>query len=514
MRVALICKGRLFDSNTSWAQGGVAICTAANASDSPEQHLQDTLSAGAGLCDEHMVRLIVNGGQQLYEKLERFGLMFDRQENGNLALAREGGHCQARVLHSKDASGRAIAETLVSAVRRSKNIAVFEEMFAVDLLTQFGRCVGLRVLRDEQLLEILAPRVVLASGGLGQIFSRTTNPNIATGDGIAMAYRAGAELVDMEFVQFHPTALNIPGAPASLISEAVRGDGAHLLDANNERFAFRFHKNGELATRDVVSRAILATMKEQNLSAVKLDMRPIGAANTLSKYPNIVQTCRNWGIDPLDSPVPVSPAAHYFMGGIWTDQNGRSSLPGLYAIGECACTGLHGANRLASNSLLEGGVMALRAAKAILGESSRRFLIAGREFEGARIFAPSNALRNLERFKNRMFRELGICRNGDELEQFIISESDFPVKRMPMDQRHIEAANIHLLGTLIGSSALARCESRGSHYRSDYPHLDNARFNSRYFVSRQERHFSALGSAVKLSSPTHHLRLPAHQSGL
>lgn len=499
MRVAVICKQRLLDSNTSWAQGGVAICLEENHDDSPEQHLKDTLSAGAGLSDERISSLIINGGQQLFEKLEKLGLNFDRKDNGKLALAREGGHAQARVLHSKDASGRAISEALVAAVRSSKNIAVFEEMFAVDLITQAGRCVGLRGIRDEHPLEFLAPRVVLASGGLGQVYSRTTNPSIATGDGIAMAYRAGAQLVDMEFVQFHPTALSIPGAPASLISEAVRGDGAQLLDLNNERFAFRYHRDGELATRDIVARAILSTMREQNLSAVKLDLRPIGAANILNRYPNIVQSCRNWGIDPLETAVPVAPAAHYFMGGIWTDEHGRSSIPGLYAIGECACTGFHGANRLASNSLLEGGVMALRAASAILGENARRIFLDAREIEAAKIIAPFSCLKNIDSFKKKMFENVGLCRNAEGLRQFLRAESELPSRRVLPGKRQLEAANIHLLGTLIAASALARCESRGAHYRSDYPQLDDLEFNSRYFVSKKDCHFAALKAGMKIS---------------
>lgn len=503
MRCALICKGRLVESNTSWAQGGVAICTGANSQDSTAQHLDDTLSCGAGLSDESVARMIVNGGSELFQRLESLGLIFDRKES-ELELAREGGHSQSRVLHSKDASGRAIIETLTAAIRSCKKLAIFEHMFAVDLLTHEGRCIGLRVLKDEKPTEILAARVVLASGGLGQVFERTTNPALATGDGIAIAYRAGADLIDMEFVQFHPTALYIPGAPASLISEAVRGSGAHLIDSRAERFAFRFHQNGELSTRDVVSRAILSVMQEQNIPCAWLDMRPIGAASILEKYPNIVTSCRNWGLDPLDRPIPVSPAAHYFMGGIWTDNCGRSSLPGLYAIGECAAIGLHGANRLASNSLLEGGVMAIKVAKTIAGEMPAKLPRSSFAIEESIIYSPSKAS-SLNEFRKQMFQDVGLSRNGNSLEALIASQSQGAFQRVALRQNAIEAANIRLLGTLIAQSALERCESRGAHWRSDFPQKDDLRFLRRYLINKQKSCY--VTSASKMNSvtlvPTH-----------
>ena len=496
MRTALICKGRLMDSNTSWAQGGVAICTGSNPLDDPELHLKDTLSAGAGLCEEHIARGIVEGGRELFERLESLGLQFDR--NGSkLELAREGGHSQARVLHSKDASGKAIAETLIAALRSCKKIAIFEHMFAYELImhepgsllapTGFqpaGRCVGIKVLQEGKSVEILAPRVVLCSGGLGQVFERTTNPSIATGDGIAMAYRAGAELVDMEFVQFHPTALYMRGAPASLITEAARGSGAILLDKRGERFAFRFHKDGELATRDVVSRAILTVMQEQDMPCVRLDMRPMGARTILEKYPNVVQSCRNWGIDPLDQPIPVSPAAHYFMGGIWTDDCGRSSVPGLYALGECASNGLHGANRLASNSLLEGGVMAMRVARAILAEAPlkmprSKIVLTNNRVSGKVISLPEN----IDAFRKQMFSQAGLLRSGQSLSDLLQEQLLSPSLPLKLKQKSIESANLGLLGTLIARSALARCESRGAHFRSDYPEMDNQNFRKRHILS-------------------------------
>ena len=501
MKTAIVCKSNLMDSNTAWAQGGVSISTQANPLDDVDQHLADTLSAGAGLCDEQVARLIIEGGEKLYARLEQLGLQFDRDNSGNLELAREGGHSQKRVLHVKDATGRALVENLLTAVKNCKHLTVFEHAFAFDLLMSQNRCVGLNVLKDGEPYQLLAPHVVLATGGLGQVFDRTTNPHVATGDGIAMAYRAGARVVDMEFVQFHPTALYIPGAPASLITEAVRGAGAHLIDAKGERFAFRFHPSGELATRDVVSRAIQTVMLEQCTPCVYLDLRPIGASTILEKFPNIVKTCRNWGLDPLDSPIPVSPAAHYFMGGIWTDENAFTSIPGLYAIGECASNGLHGANRLASNSLLEGGVMAMRLAELLAEHSSITQLnpLSG-DINGSLILANQNSTpENIDAFKQEMFRIAGLCRDGGKLCDFNLELTAAPVHVVPLDERSIEAANIGLLGKLIVQSALNRCESRGAHFRIDCPLTDDLNYHRRYFMSCEGNGYIELPSVDELS---------------
>lgn len=375
LKVVLVSKAGLLDSNSSWAQGGVAAVTGANPFDSPEIHLADTIKSGAGLTDIDAARGIVFAGQRLIEELDRLGVDFDKNPSGGRDLALEGGHKEARVVHTKDTTGRSITQALgdkvLQAAATNENLVVLENTCAIDLVMVDGVCCGAQFIVSEQGLnsEILvrSAYTVLATGGVGQIFERTTNPEVATADGIALAYRAGAALSDMEFVQFHPTALMLEGAPAFLISEAARGAGATLLDHKGQRFVKRFHHDGELATRDIVSRAIHSVMSENELAQVYLDMRPIGATQIRERFPNILKTCAQYGIDLLTQPIPVAPAAHYMMGGIKATLSGRTSVDGLYAIGECACTGLHGANRLASNSLLEAGVMALNLGDELLG---------------------------------------------------------------------------------------------------------------------------------------------------
>jgi L-aspartate oxidase len=485
MRIVLACKGSLLDSNTAWAQGGIAAVTGANPLDTPEQHLEDTLSAGAGLTDPVAAALIIGRGREAINKLSSLGVQFDRT-NGSFDTALEGGHSRSRVLHSKDASGKAIAMALAASLRANNRVTILEELFALDLLVLAGRCAGVSALSGKKQIQVVAAHTVLATGGLGQVFARTTNPEIATGDGIAMAYRAGARVVDMEFVQFHPTALMKDGAPAALISEAVRGAGAHLLDSDGQRFAFRFHKDGELATRDVVSRAIFKTIIDEGSKSVRLDMRPIGSEKIIDRFPNIVASCRKWGIDPLVEPIPISPAAHYFMGGIWTDVCGRSSLPGLYAIGECASLGLHGANRLASNSLLEGAVMAMVVAQHIADQPlPSRSGIQARMKDIERAYrAPHSLPRDLSLIKRTMFENAGLQRDAAGLQQIISSMPKWCDTVVLRDRATAEAANIALLGSLIASSALERKESRGAHWRSDFPKTDDL-YLKRYFMSRE-----------------------------
>ena len=370
--VVLVCKGGLADSNSALAQGGLAASSDTNAFDSCQLHLADTIKSGAGLVDEKAAQAIIFDGNKLIKELTRLGVEFDCNSNGALSLAREGGHCQPRVLHKSDTTGNAVISPLLRKLKEYgnetdniKGLTILENTSAVSLLKKDGACVGAQLSGNHGQFSVFADHTILATGGLGRIYARTTNPMIATGDGIALAYRAGASLVDMEFVQFHPTTLALKGAPPFLISEAVRGAGAVLLDAYGKPFMSRFSSDGELATRDIVARAIHTIMQEQSQPTVFLDLRPIGAKALSSTFPNILNVVRQYGIDPQLQPIPISPAAHYFMGGIMTNIQGNTSVAQLCAIGECASTGLHGANRLASNSLLEAGVMALRVADSL-----------------------------------------------------------------------------------------------------------------------------------------------------
>ncbi|MFI8926803.1 L-aspartate oxidase [Streptomyces sp. NPDC053474] len=369
LETVVVTKARLDDGSTRWAQGGIA--AALGEGDTPEQHLDDTLVAGAGLCDEAAVRLLVTEGPDAVRRLIETGARFDAAAGGGLALTREGGHHRSRIAHAGgDATGAEISRALVEAVRE-RGIPTVENALVLDLLTDAdGHAAGvtLHVMGEGQhdgVGAVRAPAVVLATGGMGQVFSATTNPSVSTGDGVALALRAGAEVSDLEFVQFHPTVLFL-GADAEgqqpLVSEAVRGEGAHLVDADGVRFMVGAHELAELAPRDIVAKGITRRMLEQGAEHMYLDGRHFGADMWARRFPTILAACRAHGIDPVTEPIPVAPAAHYASGGVRTDLHGRTTVPGLYACGEVACTGVHGANRLASNSLLEGLVYAERIA--------------------------------------------------------------------------------------------------------------------------------------------------------
>ncbi|MFD0308591.1 L-aspartate oxidase [Streptomyces sp. NPDC127119] len=369
LRTVVVTKARLDDGSTRWAQGGIA--AALGEGDTPEQHLDDTLVAGAGLCDEDAVRILVTEGPDAVRRLIETGAHFDESEAGDLELTREGGHHRRRIAHAGgDATGAEISRALVEAVR-ARGLRTVENALVLDLVTDDGgRTAGvtLHVMGEGQhdgVGAVHAPAVVLATGGMGQVFSATTNPSVSTGDGVALALRAGAEVSDLEFVQFHPTVLFL-GADAEgqqpLVSEAVRGEGAHLVDAHGERFMLGQHELAELAPRDIVAKGITRRMHEQDAEHMYLDARHFGAHMWEHRFPTILAACRAHGIDPVTGPIPVAPAAHYASGGVRTDSRGRTTVPGLYACGEVACTGVHGANRLASNSLLEGLVYAERIA--------------------------------------------------------------------------------------------------------------------------------------------------------
>lgn len=464
-RVTLVTKAELAESNTRWAQGGIA--AAMFADDSVAEHIADTLRAGAGLCDPAAVEVLCVEGPQRIRDLMALGVAFD-ERNGELAKGLEAAHSYPRVLHSGgDATGLNIELALVRAIR-SSGVQVLEHTFACDLLLEDERVVGLRVLEDGGLLlDLAADAVVLASGGAGQMFQHTTNPEVATGDGSAIALRAGAQLADVEFYQFHPTALAVPGN--FLISEAVRGEGAVLRDENGYRFMLDVDPGAELAPRDVVARGIARQMAKQGGKPVWLDATGLGESFLRERFPSIDTNCRMMGLAWWKEPIPVTPAAHYWMGGVRTDIWGRTSVCGLYAAGEVACTGVHGANRLASNSLLESLVFAWRCALALRGEikcgawpvwSDAGVHILDEQTYGTEVVTRS-ALQSL------MWNAAGIERTGEGLRAAITQLNAWQGSETSVEER--ETANMLELARVLVAAALTREESRGAHFRADFP---------------------------------------------
>lgn len=473
-QVTVLTKKSIQESNTEHAQGGIA--AAIDDADSPMLHFEDTLRAGAGLCDPQAVRILVEEGPNCVEELMSMGAQFDRQD-GELALTREGAHSQRRILHALgDATGWEIERALVANVKEISNVSCFEGRFVLDLLeNRKGDIVGALVYNEEngELEGHLANAVVLATGGIGQIYLFTTNPAVATGDGMAAAWRAGADLMDMEFVQFHPTALLVPGAPRFLISEAVRGEGAFLLNSAGKRFMENV-PGKELAPRDIVARAI---WKEMTQGSVYLDFRPIGQERILERFPTIYQTCLKYGIDVVTTPLPVAPASHYMMGGVATNSFGETSLPNLYAAGECACNGVHGANRLASNSLLDGLVFGARIVEKIREKfSSQRpnwedVSVLEKNSDETAINSLENELANLrEHIREIMWDSVGILRNENGLKKALelleVKEHDL---RTTLCVEDFETINMLTIARVVANAALNRKESRGGHFRSDYP---------------------------------------------
>jgi len=496
--VAIVTKRRPTDSNTAWAQGGVACVTSAE--DSFDLHIKDTLIAGAGLCDQEAVRTIVTEGPGAIRELMRIGVHFDERilEDGQkeLDLGKEGGHSKRRVLHYHDTTGREIEQRLLDAVVQERNIQILDNHMAVDLITtgKLGyttedRVIGVYVLNDASgiVKTIRSDRVVLATGGCGKVYLYTTNPDVATGDGVAMAWRSGAAVANMEFIQFHPTCLFHPEMKSFLISEAVRGEGGKLVDASGREFMSKYHKLAALAPRDIVARAIDAEMKRTGAKCMYIDITEKPAAFLRDRFPNIYETCTNLGIDMTRQPIPIVPAAHYQCGGVKTDLEGATTLRGLFAVGEVACTGLHGANRLASNSLLEALVLAARCSLALLKPKYAKYHKAFNLPE----WRPGHAqdvdevvviYHNWDEIRRLMWDYVGIVRTNKRLQrastrlrnlQREIQEFYWDFK---LTTDLLELRNLCTVASLIVDSALARNESRGLHFTLDYPAIDDVRF--------------------------------------
>jgi L-aspartate oxidase len=473
-RVTVLTKDRTSESNTEYAQGGIAV--ALSDDDEIELHLEDTLAAGAGLCDTEAVRVMVEDGPRLIQELIDWGTDFDR-ERGNLVFTREAAHSRRRILHAQgDSTGHEIVRSLIAKTRTETAIKFVAHAATQSLLVANDKCCGVRYVDPETnaFRELHSRAVVLATGGAGQLFQHTTNPDVATGDGFAMAYAAGAEMADMEFVQFHPTALNVSGAPRFLLSEAMRGEGGILKNDEGERFMARYHERGELAPRDIVSRSIVAEMKRTGANTVYLDMTALKPDYLRDRFPKIYSTCLHYGLDITKDLLPVSPAAHYCMGGVRTNLSGCTTLPGLYAAGEVACTGVHGANRLASNSLLEGLVFGARAGGAAAIEWAAGAKEATNEVEifNAALESAADLSKDVSSLRNRvrvtMWDKVGILRNGDFLENAL---TEF--KALADEQIPSKARNFLNAAMLVTRAALWREESRGAHFRMDFPEADD-----------------------------------------
>lgn len=486
--VIVTSKGSIKDSNTYWAQGGIA-AVLDQVGDDTGQHTQDTIIAGAGLCDETIVRQVVEQGPAKVRALIEAGLRVDREANGEIKLGKEGGHSQKRIIHTDgDATGKALATSLFGAIHGHERIRLFEDCFVLDLITTGdtpgqGEVVGAITHHPKYGLQVIWARAtILAAGGCGKVYRETTNPNSATGDGLAMAYRAGVVMQDMAFMQFHPTTLYIAGASRSLITEAVRGEGAVLVDKNGYRFMPDYDERADLAPRDIVARSILQQMVKTGHSHVYLDIRPIGIEPFNKRFPGIAKLLKQFDIDPASTPIPVHPSAHYMVGGIAVDAETRSSMPGLYACGEASCSGLNGANRLASNSLLEGLVFGDLAGRVCL-ERLQSVAVDEVNAQTARPYKVVSDIRPSDRseldlddvrrsLRSVMWRHVSIEREGDHLKDVLDMFAfwgRYTLDKIFDDRLGWEVQNLLTIGMLITRAAHWREESRGTHFRTDHP---------------------------------------------
>ena len=500
-RVTVLTKDKASESNTEYAQGGVAVVLSDD--DDAELHEEDTLIAGAGLCDEMAVETLVTEGTKYIKQLIEWGTEFDR-EGGRLVFTQEAAHSRRRILHAHgDSTGKEIVRALIARARQEKTIVLMPFANTESLLVIDGRCVGVRfldpILRAPR--EIFARAVILCTGGAGQLYLHTTNPPVATGDGMAMAYFAGAEMADMEFIQFHPTALNLENAPRFLLSEAMRGEGGILRNKFGERFMPHYDERLELAPRDIVSRSIVAEMRRTGTRSVFLDMTALHEDFLRERFPNIYETCKFYGLNIATDLLPVSPASHYCMGGVRTDLHGRTTVKGLYAAGEVACTGVHGANRLASNSLLEGLVFGARAGASAVADNFK-FQISSFKLK-TEDQRPKTEDRSSEistavkkRVKRVMWERVGILRDTDSLKRALAEFEQIEKSNLSVSSR-----NFVTLALLVTRGALWREESRGGHFRTDFPEQrENWRVHSVQKIGAEISAAEKLQSIFKVKS--------------
>jgi L-aspartate oxidase len=493
-RVLVLAKREVTDSSTQYAQGGIA--AALSDEDEISLHLQDTLAAGDGLCNPEAAKVLVEEAPQGIEELIGWGTQFDR-EGTRLTFGREGAHSRNRILHAHgDSTGSEILRALYAKAKTLKQISVREFEFSTDLQVEDGRVSAVKVIDEHgQHGTIHACAVLLATGGMGQLYANTTNPSVATGDGVAMAYRAGAELTDLEFIQFHPTALYLKKAPRFLLSEALRGEGAHLRNMEMTRFMPKYHPMGELAPRDVVARAIMHELERSRAKdpVVYLDLTDLDAKHIQRRFPRIYSTCMQYNIDITSELIPIRPAAHYAMGGVRTDLSGCTTLPGLYAAGEAAGTGVHGANRLASNSLLEGLVFGARAGRKMRDElrplpASVSNSRPAEAYSNGPVAVPVDT--TIMQIQELMWKQVGIVRTGNGLKQAIERLEELGAAlHAPHSRREFEAGNLRMNGIMVARSALAREESRGAHYRTDFPDHNDVKFKKHSVLAGEKISF-------------------------